>query len=108
MTEKQMKELEKTHLYSKWRRALKQGCCEEWKSFRAFYAWAEKSGFQDGDVLKRKNIEKPYSPKNCSWIRGEKTKNNFPEKDFCKKWNETVNRIRVQCGMEPFHVEEAE
>lgn len=108
MTEREVKIEAKQQVYSKWRRALKLGCCEEWKKFETFYRWAMKTGFVYGAVLKRHNNNKPYSPRNCYWQDGEKTNKSFSAMDFCSLWNKTVNRIREHYGMESFAIESAE
>ena len=45
------------------------GVCDDWKnSFANFANWALKNGYSDELTLERKDIDKDYCPKNCSWI----------------------------------------
>lgn len=42
--------------------------CDEWQGRQGtnnFCDWAMNNGYQDGDILKRKDIRKGYSPDNC-------------------------------------------
>ena len=42
------------------------GCCNEWKDFNVFYAWAV-SRYRKGLVLVRFDPDKPHSPSNTSF-----------------------------------------
>lgn len=92
-------------LYKRWQRVKKVGCCPEWEDYEKFYEWAMNSWCEFGYQLRRYNENEPYSPNNCYWYRSDKTHPDYIPKEFCKSWNETVNRVRVACGMDPFEVE---
>lgn len=50
--------------------------CDEWSDFGAFHQWAMSSGYRDDLTIERVNVDKGYSPSNCTWItRGEQNHN---------------------------------
>lgn len=73
----------KTNLYRKWQ-GMKSRCrpgqnknygargitvCDEWAhDFLAFKAWAETHGYRQGLSIERIDVDKGYSPDNCSWV----------------------------------------
>lgn len=93
-----------TALYNKWDYAKKGGLCEEWEDFNAFCLWALNNGFECGKTLTRKDASKPYAPDNCLWCDEYCSNKGVDKTEWVKKWNKTVNRIRVAYGMEPFEV----
>lgn len=83
-------------LYDKWRRAHQQLHTPEFDTYAGFYEWAMRTGYTDGDMLKRENPLAPFGPDNCYWL----TTNPFPytgkraAAEAAARWNKTVNRIR--------------
>lgn len=41
--------------------------CDEWRTFKAFRAWALANGFKKGKILCRRNTEGNFDPSNCFW-----------------------------------------
>jgi predicted DNA-binding protein YlxM (UPF0122 family) len=50
--------------------------CEDWQEFEPFYYWARANGYKDGLTIERKDINKGYSPDNCTWIPRHKQQSN--------------------------------
>lgn len=51
--------------------------CDEWlNSFKSFYDWAMANGYEKGLSIERIDVNKGYSPENCTWIPfGDQAKN---------------------------------
>lgn len=48
------------------------GLCKEWaNNFLTFYNWAIDNGYSDNLTIERKDVNKEYSPENCTWITKE-------------------------------------
>lgn len=41
--------------------------CKEWDDFAVFQAWAHRSGYRADLTLERVDVNKGYSPDNCTW-----------------------------------------
>jgi hypothetical protein len=70
----------------KWYGKLGITVCDEWlgeNGFINFYNWAMNSGYVSGLSIERKNVDKGYSPDNCTWI------------DIDKQHENTSNTIRI-------------
>lgn len=57
--------------YNSWKVMKRQGpICSDWiKDYEAFYHWAIHNGWKSGLVLKRHDMNAPYSPANCYWSK---------------------------------------
>lgn len=87
-------------LYEYWRRIRRNSSVDPtWESYPVFYDWAMDSDYTIGNQLRRRNETKPYGPKNCYWEPREGLPSWAPE--WCKKWDETVNKLRKQLGLPP-------
>ena len=42
--------------------------CKSWQTYRNFYKWAIKNGYQDNLTVDRINNDSDYKPSNCRWI----------------------------------------
>ena len=74
-------------------------------SFQAFYDWSMANGFAMGARFDRLDPSKPYTLDNCCWVLNDASMLRMTadeRTEAIKKWNETVNRIRVHFGMKPF------
>jgi len=55
--------------------------CDEWESFKPFYKWAIRSGYDPSLEIDRKNNDEDYTPENCRFVtRSENMKNTRPSK----------------------------
>ena len=83
-----------------WKRIIDRPCAEEWMDFHSFAAWAMENGGDDlSNRLIRFNRAQPYSPENCSYSFAGYEKD---DGGWRKRWNKTVNVLRVHFGLEPF------
>lgn len=96
-------------LYDRWQKIKKEGLHPDFAEFPKFFKWSIKHGFVPGAHLIRLDNSKPYGPKNCKWnVACHKDQGHIygdEQREWIKKWNETVNRIRKHYGMEPVEVE---
>jgi hypothetical protein len=80
-------------------------------TFQEFYDWSMSNNFVCGARLARKDPSKPYTQDNCLWVLPEGKEQHMTvdeRKEIIDRWNETVNRIRVHYGLEPFERKEIE
>lgn len=78
---------------------------EAFATFQEFYDWSMANGFVNGARLGRKDPNKPYCKENCIWEPPIEKKSVYwadEREEAIKKWNATVNRIRVHYGLKPF------
>lgn len=52
------------------------GLCKEWEDPKAFISWAVKNGWKPGLTVERNDVNKGYSPENCSIIPYKKQAQN--------------------------------
>lgn len=85
--------------------------CDEWENdYNLFEAWALSHGYQEGLTIERKDVNKGYSPSNCSWITKKEQGYNrtnsrlltYNNKTQClTKWAEelniSVNTLKTRC-----------
>lgn len=108
--QKIMKTEEGKSLYSRWLDLhKKEYCCDAFKDFMTFYKWSMKNGFRYGLALRRYDNDEPYSPDKCYWAEfGSKHTFNHGIRTSIKKYDDTVNKIRKACGMEPLRTSSEE
>lgn len=64
--------------------------CSEWKeSFKVFYDWATKNGYQDNLSIDRIDNSKGYFPENCRWSTAKEQANNKTNNNFVTYNGET-------------------
>lgn len=97
-----------SRIFSRWMRLQKQPHDPAFDDFCTFYDWSMQNGYTYTAKLALIDKEKPYSPENCEWRepKDERTIRGDDGREWCRKWNETVNRFRVACGMKPFDLED--
>ena len=99
-------------IYSYWKRIRNtpgNTVAPEFSTYFGFYKWTMESGYTVGARLYRRDVREPYGPDNCVWVakrvEDEEPKRSkrmtIPDAELKKKWDETVNRIRLHYGMEP-------
>lgn len=98
-------------------KAGKDVICDKWKGkFDVFVKWAIDAGHTKGVVLKKININEPFSPSNCCWVSREETQKSSPPLVFLEyngktrtigTWAKTLGlsykvlRQRYDKGMKP-------
>ena len=50
--------------------------CDKWKTYINFRCWALDNGYKEGLSIERLNVNKGYSPENCTWINISKQARN--------------------------------
>ena len=96
-------------LYEKWWRVRNMPHDPKFDEFKSFHDWSMRHGYTPDAKLVKINKSKPFGPKNCAWqvpegrvIYGDEAK------EWCRKWHEAINRIRLHYGMEPLTLEDVE
>lgn len=83
-------------------------------SFDTFKAWALENGFREDCTIRKRVPNKAWGPDNCmiefpdTVCEHETAQGKFSlaqERDFCRLWNKTVNRIRKHFGLPLFKEE---
>lgn len=91
-------------LYSIWKRVkqdIEPGCI--FADYQRFFRWAIDNDYKQGKMLRRYDRNKPYSPGNCTFDKPIYERyHTAEENEFIEKWNVTVNKIRIACGLDPF------
>lgn len=97
-----------SRIYARWLRLRNQAHDPMFDDFKAFYDWSMRNGYTSAAKLVLIDKEQPYSPENCVWQepQEDRTIRGDEGREWCRKWNETVNRFRVACGMKPFDLED--
>lgn len=130
--------LSKTRIYQTWIH-MKQRChnknstdyknyggrgifvCDEWRSnFLNFYNWAMDNGYSENLTIERIDVNKGYSPDNCTWIPMEEQSNNKQKtirytingetktaKDWAKIYNIPLETLHARVGDYGMKPEEA-
>jgi hypothetical protein len=89
-------------LYEIWKHMRKSPHTPTWDSFPAFYDWAMGEGYTFGDRLIRIDEAFPYNPANCFWrTPTTETLSEKQAREWCEKWNKTVNILRKHFGLPP-------
>lgn len=108
-----------------WSRLSRCKVSPEWENFDTFKTWAVENGFQDGSSLAKRVRNKPWGPSNCRIVAPEVIEDleslfsdseddtesvagkftQTQEREFCRLWNKTVNRIRKHFGLPLFKEE---
>lgn len=65
--------------------------CRAWRSFKAFYKWALRTGFRKELEIDRRNTLKGYNPQNCRWVT---RRQNCRNKRSDKLTEEKVRELR--------------
>ena len=95
-------------LYHYWKKIKGETNSKEFMEYPGFFKWAMQNGYTIGAKLFRYDDE-PFSPTNCYWVSKDANadKKAAPKRDYERerKWNETVNRIRLHYGLEPLEQE---
>ena len=64
--------------------------CKEWiTDFKAFYEWANNTGYKEGLTLERIDVNGNYEPANCKWIPPEEQARNKRNNVFIEYNGET-------------------
>lgn len=100
-----------SRLYTYWKKARYDTDSEEFVNFPGFYKWATQNGYTLGAKLFRYDTDEPYNPDNCFWVARSEWVGatqtvrqeyvDTRDRLWMKKWDDTVNRIRLHYGMEP-------
>ena len=93
------------YLYHKWRWIRNQQYSDAFAQFMDFYKWSMDNGFKLNESrLEILDASKPCGPDNCRWYYSATAQREYTEeqKKQIASWNETVNRIRIHFGLEPF------
>lgn len=97
-------------LYTYWRKVRPDTDSPEFLEYPKFFKWAMANGYTVGAKLFKYEPDEPYSPENSFWVARkdwvigdvEVYRNMARE----RKWDETINRIRLHFGMEPIYSSE--
>lgn len=78
--------------------------CDTWlNSFKTFKEWALANGWEQGKVLKRKNLQEDFSPRNCIWKTAPGIDSEISD-DYLVKYKGKVRTIGEWSMLTGFHI----
>ena len=72
--------------------------CDEWKiSYLKFKEWAIDNGYNNASTIERVNVNKGYSPNNCTWISKSHQARN-KRNSILIKINDKTECLKIVCN----------